>query len=241
MAVIDPNSTLATIVTEHPDLAAELERRSLDYCCGGAKTFEQACRDAGLDPTATAAELGEITSAPPEPWTTFGPTELVDHLEATHHAYLHDEMPRLAALAGKVASVHGGNHTELIAVRDTYEELRADLDPHLAKEERVLFPMIRNLVTETEAGQRPTGPPVAAPISVLMTEHDRAGELLEDLRRLTNGYAVPADGCASYQALYRGLEALEADTHLHVHKENNRLFPQVTDLERTEAAATVRS
>ena len=65
----------------------------------------------------------------------------------------------------------------------------------------------------------------------MLAEHDRVGELLAELRRLTDGYRPPADGCASYRACYAGLAELEADTHLHVHKENNVLFPAVVRLE----------
>ena len=230
MHFIDPDSTLADIVTARPELARELERRSLDYCCGGTRTLDVACRAVDLDPIQTANELAAVTTAPPERWTGFGPVGLVDHLEATHHAYLHTELPRLAALATKVADVHGANHNELAGVRDTLAGLRAELEPHLAKEERVLFPMIRELAQAASAPAFHCGS-LQNPISVMLREHDRAGELLEQLRRLTGSYAVPADGCASYRALYRALEALEADTHLHVHKENNCLFPMVVDLE----------
>ena len=106
----------------------------------------------------------------------------------------------------------------------------ADLDPHLAKEERILFPAVR-----AQAGPDGAGVDLAAPVRVMLVEHDRAGELLARLRSLTDGYTVPTDGCASYRALYEGLDELEADTHLHVHKENNVLFPAV--LERSRSGA----
>jgi regulator of cell morphogenesis and NO signaling len=170
-----------------------------------------------------------VATSVPEPWVDLGPAELVDHLEATHHAYLHAELPRLGELAAKVAGVHGANHPELPTVRAAFDELRDDLEPHLVKEERLLFPMIRELV----AGEAPGSSEVTVdkPIAVMMREHDQVGDLLARLRQLTGGYAVPPDGCASYTALYRGLQDLEADTHLHVHKENNRLFPAVLALE----------
>jgi regulator of cell morphogenesis and NO signaling len=230
MPSIVPGSTLAEIVTDHPDLARELERRSLDYCCGGHRTLAEACATVGLDPTGTAAELSAAGTAAPEPWADLGPAELVDHLEATHHAYLHDELPRLSALVEKVADVHGARHPELDEIEQAYAALRADLEPHLAKEERVLFPMIRELATADTAPAFHCGS-LRNPISVMLREHDQAGELLARLRDLTDGYTAPADACASYLALFAGLEHLEADTHLHVHKENNLLFPLVTDLE----------
>jgi len=232
---IDPSITLAELVTQRPALARELERRSLDYCCGGQRTLAEACAAQGLDVDETATALDAAPGGEIAPWATFGPAELVDHLQATHHAYLHDELPRLTALADKVAQVHGGRHPELLDVQRLYGELRDDLEPHLAKEEQVLFPMIRELAAADTAPTFHCGT-LRNPISVMLREHDRAGELLERLRAVTDSFVIPDDACASYTALYAGLEELEADTHLHVHKENNLLFPAVIALESEKPA-----
>ncbi len=229
-STIDPATTLAEIVTNHPDLARELERRSLDYCCGGHRTLSDACTIVGLDPMRTASELTTAGTASRAPWADLGPSELVDHLEAVHHAYLHDELPRLTALADKVARVHGARHPEVLEVQCLCHELRGELEPHLAKEERVLFPMIRELAAAATAPQLQCGS-LHNPVSVMLREHDRAGELLAALRTAAHGYLIPEDACASYTALFTGLEELEADTHLHIHKENNLLFSGVLALE----------
>jgi regulator of cell morphogenesis and NO signaling len=221
-----PDMTLAEIVTRDPGTTRLLEAHRLDYCCGGNETLGDACTAAGAD---LALVLAELTGRPPGPaadWSHLGPGALVDHIETTHHAYLHRELPRLAALADKVAHVHRSRHPELGEVAALVSELSADLGPHLAEEERVLFPMIRELAAATEVRALACGPLVSA-IRVMLTEHDQAGELLARLRGVTHDYAVPADGCASYAALYVGLHELEVDTHLHVHKENNVLFPAV--------------
>ena len=227
---IDPSITLAELVTQRPALARELERRSLDYCCGGQRTLEQSCAERKLDPATVLAELHAVQPQAPPDWTTMSPATLVDHIEATHHRYLHEEPPRLAALTDKVVGVHGNRHPELHDVEATFTALRHDLEPHLMKEERVLFPMIRELAAATAAPTLHCGT-VANPIRMMLLEHDRAGELLARLREITAGFEPPADACASYQALYRGLAEVEADTHLHVHKENNVLFPAVLTLE----------
>ncbi len=226
------SSTLADIVTAHPSLARELERRDLDYCCGGATTLAEACSANGLD---VATVLVELSAAAPgsstESWSTMGPVQLVDHLEATHHGYLWAELPRLSALLDKVVSVHGERHPELAEIRSCYETIRADLEPHLTKEERVLFPMIRELADDAREPSF-NGESVRGPISLMLSEHDTVGDLLRRLRGLADGYQPPADGCGSYQALFAGLEHLEADTHLHIHKENNLLFPAVVRYEQ---------
>ena len=223
--------TLAEIVNAQPAAARVLEHHQLDYCCGGKQRLRTACDAAGVDPDNVLAELATITPQPEPDWATMTPTLLVDHLEATHHAYLHAEFPRMSALAEKVLGVHGSRHPELANVRAAYEELRADLEPHLTKEERVLFPMIRELARSTTEPNFPCGS-LENPIRVMLTEHDRAGAVLARLRALTADYTTPADGCASYHALYEGLQELETDTHLHIHKENNVLFPAVIALEQ---------
>jgi regulator of cell morphogenesis and NO signaling len=231
MTTIDPTTTLGDLVTAHPQLARELELRGLDYCCGGQRTLADACVARGLDTELTANELADSVIDEPAPdWSAMGLTDLVDHLESTHHRYLWDELPRLSALVAKIVSVHGDRHPELARVEACFEEIRHDLEPHLMREERVLFPMIRELDAATESVSFHCGT-LRNPISVMLREHDAVGDLLARLRRLTDGYQPPADGCASYQACYRGLAELEADTHLHIHKENNLLFPGVVRVE----------
>ncbi len=140
--------------------------------------------------------------------------------------YLWAELPRISALVDKILTVHGDRHPELAEVQRLYEELRADLEPHLAREEQELFPMIRRLAATTgEPGSDTSA--LATQIDALAVEHETVGDLLDALNRATSGYTTPADGCASYSACYRALADLEADTHLHVHKENNLLFPAV--------------
>ena len=228
---IDAQMTLGALVNAHPALARELERRGLDYCCGGGQPLADACADRGLDPTITVSELSALSTAGATfEWVSMGAADLVDHLETTHHRYLWDEMPRLSALLAKVVAVHGERHPELHAIAACYEEARADLEPHLAKEEQVLFPMIRELATSSSLPSFQCGT-VRNPISVMLREHDTVGELLAELRRLTNGYQPPTDGCTSYVTCFAALAELEADTHLHIHKENNLLVPLVMRME----------
>ncbi len=230
MSSIDPNTTLANLVTARPELAARLDDFGLDYCCGGHRSLGAAIAEAGIDPVAVSASL-EATPVRHHEVAWDGVDGLVDHLEATHHAYLRQALPRLVALADKVAGVHGDNHPELVGLAMLVKEIRDDLEPHLFKEEQVLFPMIRELATAESTPGFHCGS-LSNPIGVMSAEHDNVGILLSRLRATTNAYRVPDDGCASYHALYQGLAELEADTHLHVHKENNLLFPAVMDAEQ---------
>lgn len=234
MPTIEPDATLAGLVISHPELATRLDAFGLDYCCGGQRSLTEAVDAAGLDLEVVTAELHDVSATPaaegePE-WD--GIDGLVDHLEATHHAYLREALPRLVALADKVAGVHGANHVELAAVAALTHEIRDDLEPHLLREERVLFPMIRELAAASVAPTFHCGS-LVNPIRVMLGEHDTVGELLAELRGKTDQYRVPDDGCGSFHALYTGLAELESDTHLHIHKENNVLFPAVLEIERS--------
>ena len=240
MNTIDPTMTLGALVDAHPQLAREFEELGFDYCCGGRQSFTQACVDHGLDPVALSSELeAVVTDGDMGDWSTMGAAELVDHLESTHHKYLWSEMPRLSVLIAKIESVHGKRHPELGDVASCYSQVRADLEPHLLKEERVLFPMIRELATADSAPSFHCGT-LRNPISMMLGEHDAVGALLADLRKLTSGYQPPADGCASYVACFAGLAELEADTHLHIHKENNVLFPLVLRMESVSVVSSQR-
>jgi regulator of cell morphogenesis and NO signaling len=231
MAAINVSDTLAELVTADPSLARELERFRLDYCCGGGKTIAEACASRGLDAKAVIVDLEASRAVTTDAeWSSKDVMELVDHIEATHHRYLWNELPRLSALADKVVSVHGRRHPELAEIRQCTAAIRADLEPHLMKEERVLFPMVREL---GRAERLPTlhGGSIRNPIAMMTLEHEHVGQLLSHLRALTNDYSVPSDGCRSYTALFAALAQLEDDTHLHVHKENNILFPAVARIE----------
>ena len=224
MPTIDPERTLGQLVAERPSRARVLERAGIDYCCHGDRRLADAARDAGLDPTALAAALAVVTDTEGAAIDRLDPVALVDHIVATHHAYLHEELPLLDALASKVRDVHGSRHPELVDVARLVTEIRLDLEPHLAKEETMLFPAIRARAGSPSEGWSGR---IADPIRVMMAEHDRAGELLADLRAAADGYQVPDDGCASYTSLCERLAFLEADTHRHIHLENNVLFPAV--------------
>ena len=239
MVKIDVSMTLAEAVDGFPQLAREFEKQGLDYCCGGGRAIREACAQVGIDPQATAAELSALTAtAEPAEWTMMPADVLVGHIEATHHRYLWDELPRVAALVDKIVTVHGERHPELVEIALCFAQVQADLEPHLLKEERVLFPMIRELAASAGAPSFHCGS-LRNPISVMLSEHDAVGELLAKLRRLTDGYTPPSDGCATYTACFAAMAEIEADTHLHIHKENNVLFPLVVRLE-AEQAATVR-
>jgi len=225
--------SLGDLVTRTPAAARVFERAGIDYCCRGNRTLAEAAEEAGVDAAALAEELDGLEQTAEGGWPSLAPADLADHIVATHHAYLRDELPLLTELAAKVERVHVGHHPELTNVRSLVEMLRADLEPHLDKEERVLFPAIRALM---DGGRREFSfGTVNNPIGMMTLEHEQVAEIFDALRRTTDDYHVPTDACASYRSLYERLPALELDTHVHIHKENHVLFPALLELSQPGA------
>jgi regulator of cell morphogenesis and NO signaling len=221
-------TTLGALVSEAPDRAPVFDRLGLDYCCHGDRTLAEACGAQGLDVDVVVDALARTRTDPAAAvWTTLGPAALADHVVEVHHRYLWDELGPLEELATKVDGVHGGRHAELHEVAALVRELRAELEPHMEKEERVLFPAIHALADGKRAFAFGS---IDDPIRMMRVEHERAGEILDRLHEISDGFRAPDDGCASYRSLYRRLAGLETDTHLHVHKENGVLFPAAAAL-----------
>lgn len=222
-------------VAERPQTSRVFERLNVDYCCHGATPLAEACALRGLDPQEVLSQLRAATAAhasTPEPrWIEATLSSLCDHIEQTHHAYLNAELPRLDGLLAKTIAAHGTQHPELLEVRAAFDDLRAELGPHMFKEERILFPAIRSL---EQSAARPSFPfgTIANPIRMMEHEHDNAGHALGRIREATRDYEPPADACNTYRALLDGLRQLEQDMHQHVHKENNILFPRAQALEQ---------
>lgn len=192
-------------------------RHHLDFCCGGKQTLADACAKAGLDPTTILAEIEtEMARGDAQPrWEQRSQVDLVDHIEAHYHAALRRDLPPLIDAARKVERVHAAKPSVPKGLADALMEFANDLEHHMQKEERVLFPMLRR-------GAR--GEMVAMPITVMQSEHDSHAEGLATIRALTNNLTLPPEACATWTALYRGLEAIEADLMQHIHLENNILF-----------------
>lgn len=235
--------TVGDLVRERPGRARVFEDLGIDYCCGGRDSLSEACASAGLRVEDVSRRLRESdasqTGVTETDWTKEPLSRLVDHILETHHAYLRDELPRLADSIDRIVAAHAEGHPELREVRSVFTALKTELESHMAKEEQVLFPLIRELEQSEEApGQAPEFhcDSLRNPIAVMESEHSDAGEALGRLRRLTAGFTTPEDGCATYRRVMDGLRELESDLHRHIHKENNILFPRAVELETTMAS-----
>jgi regulator of cell morphogenesis and NO signaling len=220
--------------------ARVLERFGIDYCCGGRSPLRELCARRGLDPLAVLHELAaddaHVAAGDDPDWRSAPMSALADHIEATHHAYLREELPRLTQWVEKVARVHGERHPELLELQQIFASFRGELETHMLKEDRVLFPMCRMLETAAALPTFQCGS-INNPIRVMLLDHEHAGDALADMRALTHNFTPPEDACITYRAMLEALANLEQDMHLHVHKENNILFPRAA---AAESALAVR-
>jgi regulator of cell morphogenesis and NO signaling len=236
---ISETTTVGEIASKLPAAVGLLQHYQIDFCCGGKPPLGDVCRQRGLSFAAFAAEL-QAAAAPRESeqrnWTSEPLRTLIAHIVTVYHDTLRAEMPRLEQLAAAATRAHGQRFPFLARLEDAIGELSADLNGHMRKEESILFPAIERL----ELGDRQRAWWLSQPIRAMEEEHDRAGELLAELRMLTSEYVSPEWACATVRALYGGLEGLESSMQVHVHLENNVLFPRALRL-AGRAAVTVAS
>lgn len=220
MTTISADTTVGRIAAEQPLAAKVFARYGIDFCCGGGRPLGEICSELGL---ATATVLREIAAEAAaradagERWDQTPLGDLVIHIMAAYHRPLDTELPRLEALAAKVLEVHRDKQPQMLAeLLAVLRGLKTELKDHMAKEEEILFPMIR----------KGEGMLAEGPIAIMEEEHEAAGAALRRLRELTGDYQVPAEACNTWRALYHGLAALEEALHQHIHLENNILFPR---------------
>jgi regulator of cell morphogenesis and NO signaling len=235
---ISAETTVRDIATNQPAAIRVFERFGIDYCCGGRKPLTQACNELQLSVEQVIEKLEEASDTPASDeisWQTAPLNRLIQHIVRKHHTFVRRELPRLRALADKVRARHGAAHPELQEIEALFGEVATELSSHMVREEQILFPYIARMEHMLAAGvaaERPFFGTVDNPVRTMVQEHENAGALLASIRRLSSSFQPPMGACPSYIGLYHGLEEFERDLHLHVHLENNILFPRAQELER---------
>src|SRR5262245_935566 len=228
-------TTIREIVATDFRTASVFEHFGIDFCCGGRRSIAEACEKAAVDPAIVERALAELPPvADHENDVMQWPAEhLIDHIITRHHTYVRSSLPTISRYLAKLVEVHGTRHPELARVATSFGQMGRDLLQHMMKEERVLFPYIRQLAVSplTTPPPSPFGT-IENPIRMMEREHNEAGDEMRLIRELTNGYAPPADACTTYRVCFAELAAFERDLHRHVHLENNVLFPKGIELER---------
>ena len=238
---ITRDTLVSELAAHEPATVKVFQKHQIDFCCGGKIPLEDACEQHGLSFEELASELASASpgdSWQPANWQEASLTTLIDHIQRRYHALLREELPRLSRMLEKVISRHGDHLPEtLLPLQETFVRFREELLDHMQKEDTVLFPAIRAI--ERPAGHEAWVGALEHPIAAMEHEHTEAGEALARMRAITNGYAPPEWACPTFRGLYYGLAALESDMHVHVHLENNILFPRAAAANRARTDAAV--
>ena len=234
----EEGETIGELVAKDYRKAEIFKKYGLDFCCGGKKSVARACQEQGISPVQVEQELNALTETPVARAQNFAAWDLsflADYIENTHHTYVREALPALTEYTTKIARVHGEKHPELIEIARHFAAIAGELNAHMPKEERILFPYIRRINEANKASLTVVTPgfgSIQNPINMMEMEHEAAGNSLEAIRELSDNYTVPADGCTTYRLAFAKLQEFESDLFQHIHLENNILFPKAIALEQ---------
>ncbi len=233
---IGKETTLGQLAVAHPELIPWLQEQDIDFCCGGNQTVGELCQTRGIafeEFAATAATRETVSREAGDrvvpSWEPGQEEALIAYILDRFHTGHRRDFPVLESLMEKVGQTHGEKLPALAELAELLDALIADVEPHMQKEERVLFPLIYRMLGLDYDGPEPPAIHPMMPMGVMRNEHEHVGGLLKSMTALTDGYTPPEWACASMKALYAGLASFDAELRLHIHLENNALFPMVED------------
>lgn len=224
------NQTLSQIVTDNYKAAGVFENYGLDFCCKGKRTLYYACIEKQVPVDALMEELSKAIQPGDDAadFSRMSLTELVEYIVRVHHSFVRTNMPQTLQYVSRVATKHGDLFPFMKEVYSLFTELAEEMNKHMAKEEKMLFPKIKLL--ELNASENTNENYLRQPIGVLKHEHDHAGTIMQKISALTGNFTAPAPACTTFGLALNSLKAFEIDLHQHVHLENNILFPKALRL-----------
>jgi len=234
---ITETSIIGEVVASDYHTAAVLKNHKIDFCCNGNRTIADVCLEKGLDPIILIDQLEESTKinhASKQDFNSWSLDFLADYIVNQHHHYVEQKIQEIKPYLSKIVQVHGSQHPELLSVQQLFEETSDELTRHMKKEEFILFPFIRKMVRAQDNRETLASPifdSVQNPIAMMHHEHDAEGERFRKIAALTQDYTPPNDACNTYKVTLAMLKEFEEDLHLHIHLENNILFPKSIELE----------
>ena len=228
--LIRKDYSLGEVVTVYPAVVKKFNDMELDYCCGGNKSLELALKEKGVDVDKFVEDLNKefkefkFENSQYVDWREKSSEELISHIVETHHGETFRLLKEIDPLMVKVFRVHFSHDPELLMkVHSLFGKLKCELEEHLLKEENILFPL---MIKYDQAKDKEEKKEIEEDIRIIVNEHEAAGDILKELAEVTDDYKVPEWGCISFKLLYNYLHDLEKDLFIHIHKENNILFPR---------------
>lgn len=235
----EEQETIGQIAAKDLRKAEVFKKFGIDFCCGGKKTVREVCAEKGIDATIVEKELQQPISTVTNSnmnFTEWNIDFLADFVVNTHHTYVRKYLPEITAYANKVAKVHGAQHPELVDIHALVEKVNAELSAHMVDEETILFPRVKEIAHAQKNNlpyTKENRDSLEEMIFETEKEHDSVGRAMEKIRELSNDFAIPDDACTSYKLLFKMIEEFESDLFIHIHLENNIMFPKAIEIEKT--------
>jgi regulator of cell morphogenesis and NO signaling len=231
--------TVAQLAVSHPAALSVFSKHNIDYCCGGHRSLEEACSRLGLDPEKIKQEIYESPQEVaqvlrPENWSS---SFLIDFIIENHHSYVATALPEISVLLDKVCQAHASDSVELLNIRENFNQLAEELTSHMSKEELVLFPALKKIEERKTFEQHPLITTIQSPVRAMEHEHLIAGDLIKQIRFLSNNYTPPDFACPTYKITYQKLREFDTDLMRHIHLENNILFERVKAIKEVNACS----
>jgi|SRR6185437_13458896 len=231
------SKSIGEFVSENYRTAVVFQKYAIDFCCKGGRTINEVCENKKIAPGVLLADLEEASKQDDNQGTDFQslPLDLLaDYIETNHHKYIKEKTPALKQYLDKICKVHGNQHPELLEINEQFNASAYELAIHMKKEEFILFPFIREMAkaeNKHEKTRQANFGTIQNPIQMMMADHATEGKRFERISLLSNSYSPPADACTTYRVAYSMLKEFEEDLHLHIHLENNILFPKAIAME----------
>lgn len=235
---IQENQIIGELVAQDYRTASVFKKYGIDFCCQGNRTINEACEKKKLDSKQVINDLDDLAHSQASgamDYQTWPLDLLADYIVKKHHRYIEEKTQEIKPYLDKICRVHGERHPELFEINEHFNATAGEMAMHMKKEELMLFPFIKKLEKakqENIAIEKPHFGTVQNPIQMMMSEHDTEGNRFRKIEALSNHYTPPQDACNTYRVTFALLQEFEQDLHLHIHLENNILFPKAIELEK---------
>lgn len=230
------NKKLSEIINFNVRAISVFDKYNFDYCFSGNRSIKDVCKEKNLD---IRVLIDELKKMPDEfqidKFSEWRLDFLVDYILNNHHQYIHKMIPVISDLSKKISDEYGEKFSELKAIARIFAVVYKDLKQHMLKEEQILFPYIKQLVSLKDAGSKSEKPYfgiIDNPIGMIESEHKSALDEYQNLKEITNNFTSPEAPDKSISIFYNHLKDFGNDLHIHIHLENNILFPKAIALEK---------
>lgn len=228
---IDKTQTLGQVVAKYPYVADVLNKYKIDFSFRGETTLENAVKERDLPENDVIGELDlavdefKLMKTPVIYWENEPIDKILDFIEGHHHVFMSETLKKIKTLFTPPSAEWTDRAKEhYLKLGELFDRLNEDMSAHQEKEEKNLFPRLREYSVKRSKVLRDN---IVRYMTDTEDEHDEAGRLFKEINDLTDNFTLPDFFPDSWKGIYDLLDALEKDTFLHIHMENSILFKMI--------------